>query len=388
MADSEDVTRCICGSQDLVLDSSDVDVEDGGLFVQCDKCLVWQHGYCVGLIFESQVPETYFCELCRPDLHRIIQRPRKLRRSKYLGIPDASSPPRPDTDDQVPEPPRKRRSTMNSRDTAYDRQLEQALLLSAQQSGAPLTSRESSAARDGSKRPRTPSPEPGAETALLGNGREKKRKLPGVKREASDKKKRPSGAAKSRSATTQTLPATDDGNAIGSDVPGRPRSTGRDRSRRGISAADRAIAGGIDAPMVPSSGNPNGSGKDSREGTPSATELYLTPRKRTRATKAGTNTTAAARQVGSAASTLQALPLTQVKSIADMKKRVSALLEYLGRTQMEIAIERQEWTTFTETLGQDDKDWEVWQYGEGEGGTLEMMEQLTKALLAWEATYG
>ncbi|KAK4682886.1 Histone deacetylase complex subunit [Podospora pseudoanserina] len=41
-----------------------------GFFVQCDVCKVWQHGGCVG-IMTNPGPDEYFCELCRRDLHKL-----------------------------------------------------------------------------------------------------------------------------------------------------------------------------------------------------------------------------------------------------------------------------------------------------------------------------
>lgn len=409
----EDVTRCVCGSIELVPED---DVEEAGLFVQCEKCLVWQHGYCVGLMTESQVPETYYCELCRPDLHRIIQRPKKPRRSKYLGVPDASSPPRPESDDAPHLEPRKRRSTMNSRDTAYDRQLEQALLLSAQQSNVvpQLPTRGSTAGlgavsavsgtRD-AKRQRTPSPE-------LSRDEKKKPRRSQASRSSSSKKK--GGSKKAAAAALQQAQLAaqhqqqqvkeeqDQGlgdeeiDTVAAPTATRPKS-GRDRSRRQAAS----VAG--DSPLLPHrdtmsrEGTPLGSGlAGAQVAGPGSTgigsipgEVYLTPRKRTRATKQGPAITGS-RQ---AAATLQALPLSQVKTLADMRKRVSALLDYLGRTQMEIALEREDWAAFLDggaaADGEDDKDIDrtVWQYGQGEGGSMQMMEKLTSELLQWEAKY-
>lgn len=75
----DDVTRCICGHQDYPgppqsedLDPNADQSEDaGGLFIQCDKCHVWQHGGCVGIMDESKSPENYFCELCDRKLHNV-----------------------------------------------------------------------------------------------------------------------------------------------------------------------------------------------------------------------------------------------------------------------------------------------------------------------------
>ena len=75
IADEEEVTRCICGHQDYpgpplseAFNSSESD-DAGGLFIQCDGCSVWQHGGCVGIIEESQSPDKYYCEECRPKMH-------------------------------------------------------------------------------------------------------------------------------------------------------------------------------------------------------------------------------------------------------------------------------------------------------------------------------
>lgn len=80
--EEDEVTRCICGHdeitavnkplQQLLLDDYSIKV-DNGLFIQCDKCSVWQHGYCVGLFIDKDVPDKYWCEECKPDLHRFIK---------------------------------------------------------------------------------------------------------------------------------------------------------------------------------------------------------------------------------------------------------------------------------------------------------------------------
>ncbi|KAK4544773.1 hypothetical protein LTR36_004022 [Oleoguttula mirabilis] len=77
IVDEEEVTRCICGQQEYpgpplseAFSGSDVQGDDaGGLFIQCDGCSVWQHGGCVGIVDESQSPDKYYCEECRPKLH-------------------------------------------------------------------------------------------------------------------------------------------------------------------------------------------------------------------------------------------------------------------------------------------------------------------------------
>jgi len=45
--------------------------EGDGMMVQCEVCLTWQHGACIGVDCEEQVPENYTCSTCRdPPLGR------------------------------------------------------------------------------------------------------------------------------------------------------------------------------------------------------------------------------------------------------------------------------------------------------------------------------
>jgi len=73
-----DVTRCICGQSDYpglpgIRDFSGTPLPDAGrTFIQCDTCRVWQHCGCVGINDDAAIPNHYFCELCRKDLHCLI----------------------------------------------------------------------------------------------------------------------------------------------------------------------------------------------------------------------------------------------------------------------------------------------------------------------------
>jgi hypothetical protein len=69
VGDAEDeVTRCVCGHQEYQ-GGDDDQTESDGIFIQCDLCKVWQHGVCVGITSET-VPDGYYCEECKPELHR------------------------------------------------------------------------------------------------------------------------------------------------------------------------------------------------------------------------------------------------------------------------------------------------------------------------------
>ena len=57
---TEELVNCTCRR-----------VEEDGLMIQCDICLCWQHGSCLAIEEEDQVPEYYVCETCRhPRLGR------------------------------------------------------------------------------------------------------------------------------------------------------------------------------------------------------------------------------------------------------------------------------------------------------------------------------
>lgn len=82
----EEVTRCVCGNDDLVIPKNshgEFDNVDTGFFIQCEKCAVWQHGYCVGISDEDHAPEKYWCEQCKPEFHTLFIDKFNTRRSKY-----------------------------------------------------------------------------------------------------------------------------------------------------------------------------------------------------------------------------------------------------------------------------------------------------------------
>lgn len=48
--------------------------DNSGLMVQCDKCEVWQHCECIGLI-QEKLPDHYYCDQCQPENHQLIKTP-------------------------------------------------------------------------------------------------------------------------------------------------------------------------------------------------------------------------------------------------------------------------------------------------------------------------
>lgn len=140
--------------------------DDGsyGFMIMCEQCKCWQHGPCVDIPDETVCPEIYYCEQCRPDLHPNFRRspsddsklPSRVRESADSAIVSAflskdeqpddvandtkpSSPGMPmyppTSHFAEPKNPGKRRSTMNSRDAAYEESLAAALALSQAETG-------------------------------------------------------------------------------------------------------------------------------------------------------------------------------------------------------------------------------------------------------------
>ncbi|XP_057849349.2 PHD finger protein At1g33420 isoform X2 [Cryptomeria japonica] len=50
--------KCSCGASE----------DDGELMIQCDKCQVWQHTRCVGILDTKGVPQTFICKECNEIL--------------------------------------------------------------------------------------------------------------------------------------------------------------------------------------------------------------------------------------------------------------------------------------------------------------------------------
>lgn len=59
----KELVHCFCGSPD-----------EDGLMIQCELCLCWQHGYCLAIDREENVPDPYVCHFCRYPLRERLSR--------------------------------------------------------------------------------------------------------------------------------------------------------------------------------------------------------------------------------------------------------------------------------------------------------------------------
>lgn len=66
--ESQETVRCVCEAD-----------EENDFMLQCEECLYWQHGTCMGLL-EENVPERYSCFICR-DSSGLERRVRGQRQS-------------------------------------------------------------------------------------------------------------------------------------------------------------------------------------------------------------------------------------------------------------------------------------------------------------------
>ncbi|KAH7037337.1 uncharacterized protein B0I36DRAFT_64633 [Microdochium trichocladiopsis] len=164
--EDDEAVRCVCNHEDYpgpppfepeskhgLKDAVDferifgVEITDemAGNFVQCETCNSWQHSACVGFTTEESQPDDieYFCEQCRKDLHRIFTSSTGQKYSIFLPVhrlsraaSRATSTAKETAGSHSPKETStrnsrsaaaaaaalngKRRSTMNSRDAAYD----------------------------------------------------------------------------------------------------------------------------------------------------------------------------------------------------------------------------------------------------------------------------
>ncbi|KAI8335714.1 hypothetical protein BC941DRAFT_429151 [Chlamydoabsidia padenii] len=96
--DEGSTTRCLCG-----------ETHNDGLMVQCDKCEVWQHCECMGLMTEHDIPDQYYCEECKPENHTAMKTHGGRTRRSYCSEEKTSTI---NPDKKAP----KKRMTMNSQE--------------------------------------------------------------------------------------------------------------------------------------------------------------------------------------------------------------------------------------------------------------------------------
>ncbi|KAK8185205.1 uncharacterized protein BKA78DRAFT_256675 [Phyllosticta capitalensis] len=438
--DEEETTRCICGYQeypgppsddeDLAV-GSDLQAEDvGGLFIQCDKCKVWQHGGCVGIMEEKAVPENYFCEECRKDLHKLLSSPKGQKYSHYIPVVGDKSPPKTnirkgsiskehdtkagrdkDKSRASVEAHTKRRSTMNSR-AAYDDDevLRKVIEESKGDGGAaePETNSrkgkrsrdESEDAKQGIKRQRTgsgssSSPAPSELVDSDEEGRSKSN--------SASQKQKPRGAA-ARSQQERLLREQKEREKERSEAVGKRK--GRAERRRAEGAQSEAYyAGGQRR-----GGNRVGRNQYTRDRDNPSNDKAASPhRTGSRGLKDkgddephGNGAEASANGSGSDAPIAARGPKNKKSGVSkidkiswkDMNGTAAHMLEYISRVQVEMACEKTNTTSSAVAVVKTLQVAAVVPAATGKEenydglNSLEMMDVLTRNLVLWQQSFG
>ncbi|EEB08121.2 histone deacetylase complex subunit Cti6 [Schizosaccharomyces japonicus yFS275] len=377
-----EITRCVCGFQDI-----DDDADGSGLFIQCEQCEVWQHGHCVGFEGESDIPEVYYCELCRPDLHQITQRGRGPKQSRYKG--DNKGEAIPDPWSKTSKTPTKQRLTMNSRDAELDYEQYGSLLMQQprrQKRASSATSSNSASATEQkssvpTKREDSESTSPtlakssayGASMDVDNIEGETYAPAPDSKQSSAEPPAR--SAANSATATTATTAST---------TTASTRRRGR-RSKRDASASTQ-------------NGADNGS--MSAQENQIANVLNTTTTTTTAATSTAPRTSKGRRSVvrkgarhspytsgatknssldGAGELSRTRMPHSRT-TMTEMRRRVASILEYIGHIQVEMASH----STTSKAL----PNVSIEEHSDDEKETLRMIDNLTRNLLHWEQRFG
>ncbi|VEU22545.1 DEKNAAC103444 [Brettanomyces naardenensis] len=387
---AEEVTRCVCGSDELVFPEnpgSDFDDVDPGFFIQCELCSVWQHGFCVGIKGEVNAPEKFWCEQCRPDMHYLFIDKYGIQRSRYNPLAehdnhpgrrssrrkrespvteedvknevesekDSVDPPKIEEDEiddfddenstkEEREERRKRaRTTMNSsRDYDYEAMLKKALEESARESGVQpeevvVSSNEAMPYRNtraSSKRRITSQGNTPEESESENNDKDNASSTNG----ASDPSSIATTSATVVNATTMTTPRSLRHSDILASDKGSPSASGNDSSegtsrsmRPSRSSRRRTAAAAVAAAIVAKEGYQNhDSGSES--GSKSASGAKPRSRRSKRAkpvkeTKFGEDKPFKAN-----------IPSTRI-NMNEMRRRIFSIMEFISNIQIELSNE-------------------------------------------------
>lgn len=352
--DQDEVTRCVCGNDELAsvnpsllrLLQHEYHIKvDLGLFIQCEKCLVWQHGYCVGLFTNDDVPEKYYCEECMPEYHmKVTNNADYGDRTLYLPVNEErkallqefDSKPATELSDK-PESKDSKSSRLRSRRSPPGNNSENN---SAKEADG--TSNLSSSRRQSRKDRRHGDDafEEDLQRALRESAK------------AVSERKRPAesglGADEKRFQSEELGVDIDESN-IEEDT--EPKAAKREPKHRSKPRTKPKPKNGKASSLSASGGSANGNAEVSKE------ELLNQPSK----------------------------PrfVNEKSSIYELRKRTGAILEWLGRTQMELEQERDLKTSQFNEARIEGMAW-----ASLFNDNLKLMENLTEKILLWEQKFG
>lgn len=362
--EEQEVTRCVCGRDELTplqvsgalqqLLQHEYGIRvDLGLFIQCDECSVWQHGYCVGLFTDADVPDKYWCERCRPELHvavpaerRTLYRLANETRTKLLEMSGLGANAAVAASDAVatrrsPSADHETRSSgrKDRRRGSFDEDLEKALRESARESAR--EAREGSDARKrrvkeedaASKRRRGAA----SADATDANDTANESEAATARSEASDADLKPSTATSATSAGSA--------DATASSAKARPAAPKRSKARSKSRASTPAGPGGSVGPQASEAPS-----KEALASQPSKPRF-----------------------------------VSAKSSIYELRKRTGAILEWLGRLQLELEEEK---ALKVELFLYQEGDSKQGEITVSYDRNLALMAALTEKILSWEHKFG
>ncbi|ONH66304.1 putative histone deacetylase complex subunit cti6 [Cyberlindnera fabianii] len=337
--EEEAETRCICRK----MDPPDAD----GLFIQCEKCSVWQHGFCVSI--KDNVPEKYWCERCRPELHSIIVRNGE-KISRYLPV----------------QPKEKKPTRRGAKNAHVDEDTESATSKKQRRERATQESR--------------------YEAMIQRVMEESKKDAHSDSKSEDDDKPPPSSTSNSRGSRSRRRRNDDEEEEV------EPKQESQDHDDdESMNDADTVKStNSFKEPRVTKLKLK----KDSAENDTSASDTQSTaaskskPKKQKR-TKGSNRSPQKEKDSGIDFNkpTKPRLP-QQRTTINEMRRRVSAILEFIGRTQVDIAAEQGDKDELTKYVDDEESKKRIESLFDSYTGSLEQMDALTRKLLVWESKFG
>ncbi|CAI4038940.1 hypothetical protein SMKI_06G2920 [Saccharomyces mikatae IFO 1815] len=428
--EEEGETRCICGE----LDTPD----DSGFFIQCEQCSSWQHGYCVS-ITQDNAPDKYWCEQCRPELHQLFTTDTGEARSVYKPVQEKKRQSRrrarnaatskPTTADEVEKSPKNTSNTDDNIDDEEDEVEDEISGLGFTKDGTTRSSR---------RRRRNSIEDASADQYSLDAGESDKKLLDRKRatfmaREEKQYQRMLEKALKESRRTSHPEDPEIDGNdantyegdlnahngttRLQTDViltEGKPESiTDADLITRLQSSKESSMEKSKDVEKessqekelstssvqetektdepIPPLTSISSSEEDSRKASSRGPKRVSKPVKKSSRTRrsntsSDTNQSRRSADIGTDKPVKPRLP-PQRTSLNEMRRRVSAILEFISRTQWELSedqSDREEFVRFVENQHFVEKVDTIYN---GYKESLSMMDDLTRELLLWEKKY-
>ncbi|SCU87436.1 LADA_0E03994g1_1 [Lachancea dasiensis] len=380
--EEEGETRCICGEVDPP--------DESGLYIQCESCSVWQHGFCVGITDgEGSAPDKYWCESCRPELHTLYTTESDQRRSSYKPVQHGKRQNRRSRvrDDEVSNEGEKvRTANVTGGNSGRNRAAIEVSSVGVKPDPLkPATMQKETKSRKRQQRQK----DANGEQAILGrrDSDEDRRSLDRRRATSSAREEKQyqlmlEKALKESRRTSQADEELgthvfeeekmsegneDDAVAVGPDTEATTDEPPKKRSKPSS------------LPATPATSSEEELKRKSKRGAPRKMKNRNAPRA---PTSNGNDTT----DIGINRPIKPRIP-SQGTSMNEMRRRVSAILEYISRTQYELSEDQLEKQKLTEFVENEEFFKKVDTIYSSFDESLKMMDDLTGKLISWEKRY-